>query len=35
MLRDIMSEVDKDKDEHISYQEFNDGLTSLLQSVVK
>ena len=34
MLQEIMREVDKDNDDHISYEEFNDALTSLLKRAV-
>ena len=35
MLREIISEVDKNNDNCISHEEFNDALTELLRRSVK
>ena len=35
ILRDIMNEVDKNNDNFISYEEFNDALTLFLKNSVK
>lgn len=35
ILKDIMNEVDKNNDNEISYEEFNDALTVFLKNSVK
>lgn len=35
MLKEIMSDVDKNNDNFISYDEFNDALTEMLRRSVK
>ena len=35
MLKEVMSEVDKNGDNFISYEEFNDAITEMLKRSVK
>ena len=34
-VHEIMTEIDKDKDNLISYEEFNEGLTSVLKMTLR
>ena len=35
MLQEVMSEVDKNNDNFISYEEFNDAMTEMLKRSIK